>query len=141
MRRRYGLGLFANRGEQALVVPGLLDEIAGAAAHGFDREVDAAPGGHHDHGRGVALRFEAGQQVHAFLAGGGVARVVEVGQDQIEVVRRGPLRSSARGESTVTAFAALAFEQEPQGFQHVGLIVADQHAIRFQFRFHRTSTW
>ena len=35
---------------QARVFPGLLNEIARAAAHGFDRQFDAAPGRHHDHG-------------------------------------------------------------------------------------------
>ncbi len=42
------LGLRAQDREQARVLPRLLDEVAGAAAHGLDGDVDAAPGGHHD---------------------------------------------------------------------------------------------
>ena len=36
-------------GGEARVVPGLLDEIARAAAHGLDGQLHAAPRGHHDH--------------------------------------------------------------------------------------------
>ena len=31
----------------------------------------------------------------------------------------------------------LPFEEEAQRFQHVGLIVADEYAVRFQFSIHR----
>ena len=99
----HGLRLLADGGQQAVVVPGLLDEIAGAAAHRFHRQIDVAPGGHHHHRHGVALRFQAGQQVHAFLAGGGVAGVVQVGEDQVEGAAARRFRSSAAGESAVTA--------------------------------------
>ena len=78
------LGLFPYGGQQAVVVPRLLHEIAGAAAHGFHREIHIAPRGHHDDGNRVALSLQAGQQVHAFLAGGSVARVIEVGENQVE---------------------------------------------------------
>ena len=40
--------LVLDDGEQARVVPGLGDEVARAAAHGLDGDVDAGPGGHHD---------------------------------------------------------------------------------------------
>ena len=125
------LGLFADRGHQAVVVPGLLDEVAGAAAHRFDRDIEAAPRGHHHHRRAVALLFEAGEQVHAFGAGGGVAGVVEVHEDQIEDLRRGSCASALRGESTATACQPSPFEQEAQGLEDVGLIVAHQHAVGF----------
>ena len=36
--------------EKAFVVPRLLYEVAGASPHRLDRDVDRAPGGHHDHG-------------------------------------------------------------------------------------------
>ena len=70
--------LSAEDGEEARVLPGLLDEVAGAAAHGFDGEVEVGPGGHDDDGEmGVALA-DGGDEVEAFAAGGGVAGVVEV---------------------------------------------------------------
>jgi hypothetical protein len=43
------LDLRADDRLQPLVVPRLLDEVAGAAAHRFDRQVHRAPRGHHDH--------------------------------------------------------------------------------------------
>src|ERR1035437_1836705 len=80
----HGLGLFADGGQEAVVVPRLLHAIAGAAAHGFHGDIDIAPRGHDDDGHGVALGLQAGQQVHAFLAASGVAGVIEVGEDQVE---------------------------------------------------------
>ena len=72
-------------GGEARVVPGLLDEVARAAAHGLDGQFDAAPGGHHDHRQRGVERLDAVEQVETFLAGGGVARVVEVHQDGVEI--------------------------------------------------------
>ena len=42
--------------DQRQVVPRLLDEAPRAAAHGFDRRVDAAPAGHHDDRQGAVVR-------------------------------------------------------------------------------------
>ena len=42
------LDLRANDRQEAGVVPRLLDEVTGAAAHRFDGHFDAAPGGHDD---------------------------------------------------------------------------------------------
>ncbi len=44
------IDLGAQDGKQAGVVPGLLDEVVGAAAHGFDGELYVGPGGHDDDG-------------------------------------------------------------------------------------------
>ena len=67
-RRRSELDLLADGGHQALVVPRLLDEVAGAAPHGFHRDIEIAPGGHHHYRGVIALAFEAGKQVDALLA-------------------------------------------------------------------------
>ena len=45
MPRDLGLNLF----EQMGVLPGLLDKVGRAASHGFDGQIDGAPGGHHQH--------------------------------------------------------------------------------------------
>ena len=108
----HGLGLLANRGQQAIVVPGLLDEIAGAAAHRFHGEIHVAPRSHHDHRHGVALRLQAGQQVHALLAGGGVAGVVQVGENQVErAAAADGFEQALRGVGG-DCLPALAFEEE-----------------------------
>ena len=115
-------------GEQAVVVPGLLHEVAGAAAHGFDGEIHIAPGCHDDDRHGIALVFEVGQEVHAFLAGRGVARVVEVGEDEVEVIGAGGTEQRLR-RVRGDGLPALSLEQEPEGFEDVGLVVADQDAV------------
>ena len=84
--------------EQARVVPGLLDEVARAAAHGLHRQVHAAPGGHDDHRQRGVERLDAVQQVEALLAGGGVARVVEVHQDDVEIARLHGLHDARRAK-------------------------------------------
>ena len=48
LQRAAELHLRAQDGQQPRVLPRLLDEVARAAAHGLDRQVDAAPRGHHD---------------------------------------------------------------------------------------------
>ncbi len=45
-QRARQLDLRADAGDQPGVVPGLLEEIAGAAAHRLDGQIDRAPGGH-----------------------------------------------------------------------------------------------
>ena len=47
--RAAGLDFLAQRREQVRVVPRLLHEVAHAAAHRLDGEIDAAPAGHDDH--------------------------------------------------------------------------------------------
>ncbi len=71
--------------ENALVVPGLLEEIAGAAPHGLDRELDRAPGGHHYHGESGVEVVQTFQEIQALLAGRGIACVVEIDQDRVEL--------------------------------------------------------
>ena len=121
------LELVADDGEQAGIVPGLGDEIAGAAAHGLDGDVDAGPRRHDDdRQRGVEpLQFL--QKFEAFLAAGGVARVVEVHEDERVVVGLDGLDDGG-GRFDGFGGEALAFEQEPQGLEYVGLIVGDEDA-------------
>ena len=51
-QRARQLDLRAHDRQQPRVLPRLLDEVARAAAHGLDRHLDAAPGGHHDDRQG-----------------------------------------------------------------------------------------
>ena len=126
-----GLRLLANHCDHALVIPRLLDEIASPAAHRFHRQIDAAPGGHHHHRGSVAVRLQAGQQIQPFGAGRGVARIVEVGHDQVEgLVAQGAQQRTGRVDRH--GLAALAFEQQPHGFQNIRLIVANQYPDRLR---------
>ena len=87
------LDLALQDAHQISVVPGLLNEALRAGAHGFDGELDVSPGGHdHDWQRRVD-RTRLPQQLQPFISRGGVARVVEIHQQQIpraiaEVIER-----------------------------------------------------
>ena len=123
------LDLRPHDGQEPRVVPRLLDEVAGAAAHGFDRDVDAAPGGHH-HRRQRRVHGPHGvQEVEALLARGRVPGVVQVHQEDVEllVLERGD-DAGRRGGGV--DLIALALEQQPQRFEHVGLVVGDEQPAR-----------
>jgi hypothetical protein len=122
-------GLLAHYGNHAIVIPGLLNEIASAPAHRFHGQIDTAPGRHHNHRRRIALRFQAGQQIEPFRAGGGIAGVVEVGQNQVEGLAAHRAQERSR-RIHGDRLAALPLEQEAERFQYIGLIVTDQHADR-----------
>ena len=71
------LDLGAHDGEEPRVVPRLLDEVAGAAAHRLDGDVDAAPGRHHHRRQ---------RRVH--------------GADRVEEIETLPGPTSCRGRSS-----------------------------------------
>ena len=84
-QRLVQFGVHADEADQALVFPGLLDEVAGAALDALDGEVDVAPGGHDDHRQARIDLLNAREQVEAFLSRSGVARVVEVDEEDVVV--------------------------------------------------------
>ena len=100
-------------------------EVPRAESHGLHCLVDAAPGGHHDDGKGRVERLQPREQVHTFAAGGGVPGVVEVDQRRVGPVllhqRDDSLRHVGR-DGPVT----LCLEQQAQGLQDVGLIIGDE---------------
>ena len=121
--------LGAQDGEQAGVVPGFLDEVGGAAAHGFDGELDVGPRGHDDDGELRLVGADLGEQVEAFAAGGGVAGVVQVEEKRVEgaALERVEHHVGRRG-----FFDAIAFglEEQLEGVEDVRLIVGDEDAGR-----------
>ena len=84
-QRLVQLGVHANQADEPLVFPRLLDEVASAALDAFDGEVDVAPGGHHDHRQARIDLLNARQQIEAFLARSGVARVIQVDEQDVVV--------------------------------------------------------
>ena len=79
------IGVLADRRQHAVVLPRLLHEIADAESQRLDGDVERRPAGHHEDGKGRVDRVHAREQVQAFAAGGRVARVVEVHQQDVEV--------------------------------------------------------
>src|SRR5262249_41185384 len=114
-----------------------LDKVAGTAAHGFDGDFNAAPGGHHHDGKSGIGGMDAVQKVEAFLAGGGVASVVQVHQQDVEFASLE--RSHDRGGgSDGFNLKPLAFQKKPKRFQNIGLIVRDQNPRANSNGFHRS---
>jgi hypothetical protein len=120
------LGMDADQREQPLVLPRLLDEVARAALDGFDGQVDVAPGGHDDHRQARIELLNARQQVEALLAGGGVARVVEVDEQHVVVALAQRLQQQLRRAHAVH-IDALRSEQQLDGLEDVRLIVGNQN--------------
>ena len=119
------LDLGAQNGGEPRVVPRLLDEVAGAAAHSFHRQVHAAPSRHHDHRQRAIQALQAVEQIETFLARGGIPGVVQVHDHGVEVARFHGLQNAGRRVDGL-GLIALSLNQEAQGFQHVRLVVGDQ---------------
>ena len=123
------LHLRAQDREQPLVVPGLLDEVAGAAAHRLDRDVHRAPRRHDDDRKDGVGGMDLPEQLEPFLARRRVARVVEVDQHHVVVTlaERGERR---RRRLDGVDLITLPLEQQAEGFEDIALIVGDEDAWR-----------
>ena len=128
-QRAAQLDLRLQNGGEPRVVPGLLNEIARAAAHSLHRQFHRAPRGHHDHRQRGIERLDAIQQLQPFLPGGGVARVIEVHQHRVEVARFHGVDGRG-GRIDGFGLVAFALDQEAKRLQHIGLVVRDQDAGR-----------
>ncbi len=119
------LGLRPHNRQEPRVVPGLLHEIAGAPPHRFDRDLDAAPGGHHDDGQGRIDVADGVQEVEPFLARRRVPRIVEVHQQDVVflVIDR---RQNAGWRRSRLDVIALGLEQQSKSLEDVRLVVGDE---------------
>jgi hypothetical protein len=117
------LDLRLERREQPSVVPGLLDEIARAAPHGLDREIDASPGRHHDDGKARVDLLEAPDELEPLGAGG---RIPSVDEKDVEVLGLDGAEDGGRGGERVDLIA-VSLEEQAKSFEHVRLIVGDEY--------------
>jgi hypothetical protein len=125
--RAPGGDLLAQRRDQMRVVPRLLHEVAHAAAHRLNRQVDAAPTGHDDHRQQPVELLHARQQIDALTPRRRVAGVVEVHQHGVECAR--PQRRDRRvGRGDGVELEAVPLEQQREGVEQVPLIVGNQDA-------------
>ena len=126
-QRAAQLELRLHRRDQLVVVPRLLDVVARAAAHRFDRARHAAPPGHDQDRQRRIDRLHPLEQLEPLLAGRRVARVVEVDERDVEVrsLERGDELGRRSGGGDVEALAA---EQQLQRVEDVDLIVGDEDA-------------
>jgi hypothetical protein len=75
----------ANGSGERLAVPRLVHEPAGAAAHGFDSGIDAAPACHDEDRQQGIVGVHFGQQLQSLRTGRRVACVVQIHQQQVVV--------------------------------------------------------
>ena len=119
------LHLRADHVEEAFVVEGLLDVVARAAAQRFDRALDAPPRGHHDdRERGVHV-LEAREEVEPLGAAGGVAHVVHVHQERVEIALLDGGEHGGGGGGGLH-LVALAAEEQLEGVEDVARVVGDE---------------
>ena len=114
-------------GEQARVVPGLLNEVTGSAAHRLDGEIDAAPGGHHDDRDLRVMLPDAAEQIEPFASGRGVARVVEIDEETVELAR-GKALQHERWSAGSLEVVPLRKQKKPKRLENLRLVVGDQEA-------------
>ena len=131
-------GLRADDRQEAFVLPRLLHEVAGAAAHRFHRDIHRSPRRQDDDRQRFIGGVDALEEIEALLAGRGIARVVQIHQDDVvvlELERAQQLRRRRRGVDD----EALGLQQQPQRFDDVGLVVRDEDPGR-RISSHRRSS-
>jgi hypothetical protein len=114
----------AHRREQALVRPGLGNEVGRAALHRLDRDLDAAMGGDHHHHRFRVALQDLAEPVEALGRIGRAAAEIGVEQDDVDRPR------VHRGERRVRRLERLdplehVAQQQPRGQENVRVVVDD----------------
>ncbi len=133
-KRAAQLGLRAQRGQQPLVLPRLLHEVARAARASLRPRGRPSPTRScTTTGSELVIRVQPLQQVEPFFAAGRVARVVEVDQDHVEVLEPRGRARQLRGEATVSMLKPSLLQQQAQRFEDVGLIVGERGSRGDQF--------
>ena len=112
---------------QPLVVPRLLDEVAGAPAHRFDGEVHRTPRRHHHHRQRRVELLDLLQQVEPLGARRGVARVVQIDQHRVVLALAERGHDRRRRLDGVDQIA-VGLEQQPERLEDVTLVIGDEEA-------------
>ena len=124
-QRTAKLDLGLEGGEEALVVPGLLNVVASPAPHGLDRALHAAPRSHHDNGKRRVQVAESGQEVEALSTRRGVAGVVQVDERGVEFALPDPGQRLCRTRCHLGG-KTRRHEEKSKRLDHVRLVVGDQ---------------
>ena len=120
--------LRAQDGQQALVLPRLLDEVARAAAHGFDRQSDVAPR-RHDDDRQCCCRGRRSRRAGRGLPVRRWCRACSSGRSAPRRRTRWPAtRAPAPGDFAVSTSIACGTKQQLERFQNVRLVIGREDA-------------
>ena len=108
------------------VVPRLLDEVARAAAHRLDGEVDGAPRRHDDDGQRRVDLLDPAEQIEPLLRRTSCRARSSGPSGRRRTRPRSSAARSAAGEDDGLALEALALEQQAQRLEDVRLVVRDE---------------
>ena len=111
--------------KQPFVLPRLLKEVAGPAAHGFHCQVNIGPGRHHDDGRRVVHGNDLRKEVEAFPTGSCIPRVVQINKEGIVGAGGQCLPNQGRGSRRLD-FVSLRAQEKIDGFENMLLVVRSQ---------------
>ena len=104
--------------------PKAWDKIAGPELHRLDREIDRRPRSHDNDRQRIVERLNSRNHFQPFLAGSGVARVVQVHHEE-RVVALFQRRENTGQRCDRIHLVALRFQQNAERFEHVLLVVGD----------------
>jgi hypothetical protein len=119
--------LFLQTLQKLSVGPGFFHKIGDAVLHCFHSDPHRGPTGHHNNGRRTFQCGELRQQVEPFATRGGVPRVVQIHQNEVELLARDRFEQ-LRGRRNGFGRIAVGLQQEMQSADDVGLIVRDQNS-------------
>ncbi len=125
--------LGAQDGEEPVVLPRLLDEVAGTVAHRLDRQIDARPGRHHHDRQRIVEGAQARDQLEPLLPRGRVTGVVQVHQNGVEIAGGDDLEDLGRRGGGL-GLVALRLEEEAQGLPDLAEVIGDQRPRLAGFR-------
>src|SRR5260370_19777509 len=93
------IDLSPQNAQEPCVFPGLLQKVACATTHRFNRDFYAAPSSHHDDGEAAVDSLDSAKEVQSLLPGSCISSVVQVHQHGIEfaVLDRGKSFGGRRG--------------------------------------------
>ena len=115
-------------GDEPRILPRLGDKIFRAAPHGFDRDFDTRPSRHDHDGQSWIGGLQFREEIETFLAGSGVARIIEVDDRDGVITLLDGLQGGTGGFDGVDDIT-FRLEEEAQGFQHIGLVIGDENAV------------
>src|SRR5215469_2273562 len=100
-QRLVQFGVDPDKRNETFVLPGLLDKVTGAAFNALHGQIDVAPSCHHDHRQTRIDLQQASKQIKTLLAGGRVARVVQVNEQNIVIALAEGLEQQLRRSDAV----------------------------------------
>jgi hypothetical protein len=95
--------------------------------HGFHRQAHGGPSGHGHDRRCIRDFFQPAEHIQAFAARRGVARIVQIDEQNVELLARHRCQQ-VRGRIHGLNAVAMPLEQEAQRIEYVLLVIGDEYS-------------